>query len=251
MVAGAVVVGACSAAAMLASGVFGVVNPTGSPPKYPGLVLSIAAHVALGCVLTLAQWAMGAGVARALLPKTGTSYAEIILLGFPLSLFLLAVLTVIALVVPYGSIAALFLWAASLLPLVRWPIERALALSLLKVLPSLMVLSFAFGCWMSLLWHGPTAVIPGASSGDQIFYSSAVWAITANPILTGWPYLANEGETYFYANFLFPSVGVAFARILPLDSFLFMCSIAAVAVLGTGLAIHAYLVERPPANIHP
>jgi hypothetical protein len=249
MVAGAVVFGACFAAAMLASGAFGVVNPTGSPPKYPGLVLSIAAHVALGCALTLAQWAMGAGVARALLPKTGTSYAQIILLGFPLSLFLLAVLTVIALVVPYGSIAALFLWAASLLPLVRWPIERALALSLLKVLPSLLVLSFAFGCWMSLLWHGPTAVIPGASSGDQIFYSSAVWAITANPILTGWPYLANEGETYFYANFLFPAVGAAFARILPLDSFLFMCSIAAVAVLGTGLAIHAYLVERPPPRI--
>jgi hypothetical protein len=249
MVSGAVVVGACSAAAMLASGAFGVVNPTGSPPKYPGLVLSIAAHVALGCVLTLAQWAMGAGVARALLPKTGTSYAQIILLGFPLSLFLLAVLTVIALVVPHGSIAALFLWAASLLPLVRWPIERALALSLLKVLPSLLVLSFAFGCWMSLLWHGPTAVIPGASAGDQIFYSSAVWAITANPILTGWPYLANEGETYFYANFLFPSVGAAFARILPLDSFLFMCSIAGVAVLGTGLAIHAYFVERASLRI--
>ena len=249
VVAGAVFVGACSAAAMLAFGAFGVVNPTGSPPKYPGLVLSIAAHVALGCVLTLAQWAMGAGVARALLPKTGTSYAQIILLGFPLSLFLLAVLTVIALVVPYGSIAALFLWAASLLPLVRWPIERVRAVSLLKVLPSLMVLSFAFGCWMSLLWHGPTAVIPGASSGDQIFYSSAVWVITANPILTGWPYLANEGETYLYANVLFPSVGAAFARILPLDSFLFMCSNAAVAVLGTGLAIHAYFVERASLRI--
>jgi hypothetical protein len=249
MVAGAVVVGACSAAAMLASGAFGVVNPTRSPPKYPGLVLSIAAHVALGCVLTLAQWAMGAGVARALLPKTGTSYAQIILLGFPLSLFLLAVLTVMALVVPYGSIAALFLWAGSLLPLLRWPIERAGALSLLKVLPSLLVLSFAFGCWMSLLWHGPTAVISGASSGDQIFYSSAVWAITANPLLTRWPNLANEGETYFYANFLFPSVGAALVRFLPLDSFLFLCSNAAVAVLGTGLAIHAYLVERPPLRI--
>jgi len=46
VVAGAVFVGACSAAAMLAFGAFGVVNPTGSPPKYPGLVLSIAAHVA-------------------------------------------------------------------------------------------------------------------------------------------------------------------------------------------------------------
>jgi hypothetical protein len=248
VVAGAVFVGPCSAAAMLAFGAFGVVNPTGSPPKYPGLVLSIAAHVALGCVLALAQWSMGAGVARALLPKTGTSYAQIMLLGFPLSLFLLAVLTVMALVVPYGSIAALFLWAASLLPLVRWPIERAPALSLLKVLPSLLVLSFAFGCWMSLLWHGPTAVISGASSGDQITYSSAVWVITENPRIR-WPNLANEGETYFYANYLFPSVGAALVRILPLDSFLFLCSNAAVAVLGTGLAMHAYLVERPLLRI--
>jgi hypothetical protein len=249
LAAGAAVVGVCTAAVVIASGIFGVINPTGSPAKYPGLVLSIAAHTALGCALALAQWAMGSGIARALLPKTGTSYAQIILLGFPLSLFLLAVLTVMALVVPYGSIAALSLWAASIVPLVRWPIERAPSLSLLKVLPSLLVLSFAFGCWMSLLWHGPTAVIPGASSGDQIFYSSAVWAITANPILTGWPNLAAEGETYFYSNFLFASVGAALARILPLDSFLFVCSTAAAAVLGTGLAIHAYFVERPPLRI--
>jgi hypothetical protein len=247
--AGAAVVGVGTAAVMITSGVFGVINPTGSPAKYPGLVLSIAAHVAFGCALALALWAMGAGIARALLPKTGTSYAQIILLGFPLSLFLLAVLTVMALVVPYGSIAALSLWAASIVPLVRWPIERARSQSLLKVLPSLLVLSFAFGCWMSLLWHGPTEVIPGASSGDQIFYSSAVWAISANPILTGWPNLANEGESYFYANFLSPSVGAALVRILPVDSFLFICSNAAVAVLGSGLAIHAYFVDRPPPRL--
>ena len=238
--AGAVIVGAGSAAAMLAAGMFGVVNPTGSPPKYPGLVLGISAHVALGCVLTLAQWAMGAGLARALLPKTGTSYAQIIFLGFPLSLLLLALLTFVALVVPYGAIAAMVLWAIALLPLVRWPIERAQAQSLWRVLPSLLVLSFGFGCWMSLLWHGPTSVIPGAPSGDQINYSSAVWAIT-----TAGPNLANEGEAPFYSNLLFPSVGAALIRILPLDSFLFICSNAAVAVLGTGLATHAYLTERP------
>jgi hypothetical protein len=247
--ASAVIVGSCGLAAALASGVFGVVNPTGSPPKYLDLVLSIVGHITLGCVITLAQWSMGAGLARALLPKHGTSYAEIMLLGFPLSLALLAVLTAVALVAPYGSIAALFLWMGAVLPLVRWPIERARVQSLLKVLPSLLVLSFAFGCWMSLLWHGPTAVIPGAPSGDQIFYSSAVWAIAANPTLTGWPNLANEGEMYGYSNFLLPAVGAALVRILPLDSFLFICSSATVAVLGTGLAIHAYLTERPPLRI--
>ena len=83
-------------------------------------------------------------------------------------------------------------------------------------------------------------------SGDQIFYSSAVWAITANLSLSGWPNLANEGENYFLFNLLFPSVGAALARTLPLDGFLFICSSAAVAVLGTGLAIHAYLTRTAP-----
>ena len=87
MVAGAVVVGACSAAAMLASGAFGVVNPTGSPPKYPGLVLSIVAHVALGCVLTLAQWAMGAGVARALSSKNRNILCSDHIAGIPAQSF--------------------------------------------------------------------------------------------------------------------------------------------------------------------
>jgi hypothetical protein len=67
--------------------------------------------------------------------------------------------------------------------------------------------------------------------------------------LTGWPNLANEGEVYFYVNFLFSSVGAVLVRILPLDSFLFICSCAAVAVLGTGLAVHAYLSERPIERI--
>jgi hypothetical protein len=249
LVVGTVIVGACCAAALLASGAFGVVNPAGGPSAYPGLVVSIVSHVALGCALTLAQWVMGAGVARALLSKTEASYAQIAFLGYPLSLALLAVLTGVALLVPYGPIAAMVFWASCLLPLVRWPIGRAQMQSLVKVLPSLLILSFAFGCWMSLLWHGPTSVIPGAASGDQIFYSSAVWAITANPTLTGWPNLANEGETYSYINFLFPSVGAALARILPLDSFLFICSCAAVAVLGTGLAVHAYLSERRISRI--
>ena len=52
-------------------------------------------------------------------------------------------------------------------------------------------------------------------------------------------------------NFLFPSVGAALVRILPLDSFLFMCSNAAVAVLGTGLAIHAYLANGPLCEWRP
>jgi hypothetical protein len=244
-----IVVGACSVAALLASGAFGVVNPTGSSPAYPALVLGIMSHVALACVLTLAQWVMGAGVARALLSKTDASYAQIVFLGYPLSLALLAVVTVVALLVPYGSIVAMVLWVICLVPLVRWPIGCAQMQSLSKIIPSLLVLSFAFGCWMSLLWHGPTSAIPSAASGDQIFYSSAVRAITAHPSLTGWPNLANEGEVYFYVNFLFSSVGAVLVRILPLDSFLFICSCAAVAVLGTGLAVHAYLSERPIERI--
>jgi hypothetical protein len=238
---------AISVATMLAAGLFGVVNPTRSPPKDFSLVLAIVGHVVLGCALTLAQWSMGAGIARALLPKTGTSYAQILLMGFPLSLALLALLTALALLVPYGRLAVALVWASSLWPLVRWPIDRAPLQSLRRVLPGLLVLSFVFGCWMALQWHGPTAIIPGSPSTDQVFYSSAVWGLAANPI--GWPNLGNEGETYPYFNFLFPAIGAALVPILPLDSFLFICSSAVFAVLGSGLAVHAYLTERPPLRI--
>jgi hypothetical protein len=238
---------ALSVAAMLAAGLFGVVNSTGSPPKDPSLVLAVLWHVVLGCALTLAQWSMGAGVARALLPKVGTSYAQVLLLGFPLSLALLAALTAIALTVPFGRIAVLFVWALALWPLARWPIETAPLHSLLSAIPALLALSVAFGCWMSLLWHGPTATIPGSPAGDEVFYSSAVWALAANPI--GWPNLANEGEIYPYFNMLFSAIGAALVPVLPLDDFLFICSSAAITVLGSGLAVHAYLTQRPPLRI--
>jgi hypothetical protein len=234
-------------AAMLAAGLFGVVNPTRSPPKDPSLVLAVVGHAVLGCALTLAQWSMGAGIARALLSKTGTSYAQILLLGFPLSLVVLALLAVLALVVPYGRLAAALVWTLSLWPLVRWPIDRASLQSLWRALPGLLVLGFAFGCWMALLWHGPTATIPGSPAGDEVFYASAIWGLAANPL--GWPNLANEGETFDYFNFLFPAIGAALLPILPLDGFLFICSSAVVAVLGSGLAIHAYLTERPPLRV--
>jgi hypothetical protein len=230
---------------MLILGTFGVINPTGSPPEYPALVLSIAGHVLLACVIVLAQWMMGAGVARALLPKSGTSYAHIALLGYPLSLALLALNAVVILVFPYGWAGALLLWITCLVPLFLWPLGRTHILRCLKPLPGLLAVSFAFGCWMSLLWHGPTEIVPGAASGDQIFYSSAVWAIAAHPIGVGWPNLAVEGETYSYLNSLFPLVGAAILRLCPIDSFLFVCSASAMAVLATGLAIQAYLTERP------
>jgi hypothetical protein len=246
LAAGAMVATIC-AAIVLAAGFVGVVNPTGNPPKDPYLVLAVVGHVVLACALTLAQWSMGAGVARALLPKFKTSYGQILLLGFPLSLVLLALLIALALLAPYGRIAVLLLWALSLWPLFQWPIERAALASLVRMLPGLLAVSIAFGCWMALLWHGPTEAIPGMPLGDLVFYASSVWAIAANPIER--PDLGYEGDVFSYFNALIPAIGAALAPVLPLDGFLLMCSTAAIAVLGSGLALHAYLTERPPQRM--
>ncbi len=232
---------------LLAVGTFGVVNPATGPPKNASLVLAVVGHTILACVITMAQWSMGAGVARFLLPKRGTSYAQIVLLGFPISLALLAVLATIALIVPYGRTLAPIIWVACLLPLTRWPIETTSLRSLRGALPAFLALSFTFGCWMSLHWHGPTDAIPGAPSGDQIFYSSAVWALAAHPV--GWPNLGNEGEFYPYTNFLISAIGAGLLPLLPIDGFLFVGSSTAMAILGSGLALHAYLSDRPPLRL--
>ena len=185
--AGAAVV----SAGFLAIGVFGVINPTGAPAKEARFVFEIVGTIALVCFITIAQWVMGAGLARALLPKSGSSYAEILLLGFPLSLVTIAVLAVIILALPFGWSFAVGLWMLSIWPLIKWPLDRLAMRKIIAVLPGYLVLSMALGCWMALMWHGPTASIPGLPSVDMVQYASTPWAISAYPIRT--PYLSFEG----------------------------------------------------------
>jgi hypothetical protein len=194
------------------------------------------------------QWTLGAGLARALLPKRATRISEIMLAGFPLSLMLLALLAATALAIPYGGVLALVLAVLCIVPLVRWPLDRAAVRDTLASLPVLLAVSIGFGSWMALMWHGPTATLSGFPLGDETFYGSSMWALASHP--TGRPNLGNEGENLTYFNMLLPAVGAALLPVFPIDGLLLMGSAAAIAVLGAGLALQAYLSDRPDVGRH-
>ena len=69
-------------------------------------------YAGLAVVLTLAQWAIGAGIARALLPKRGTSYTQVVLLGFPVGLVASAILAAVALLAPLGGGRSQLVWGS-------------------------------------------------------------------------------------------------------------------------------------------
>lgn len=234
-------------AGLLAAGIFGVIDPAGAPAKNANLVIEIVTTVALVCVVTLAQWVMGAGLARLLLPKSERSYTKVMLLGFPLSLIQVTLLALLTLAVPLGWLFAIVLWLLCVWPLFKWPLERIAIRNTLALLPGCLVFSMALGCWMALMWHGPTASIPGMPSVDIVVFSSIPWLIAAHPIEI--PNLAFEGEFLGYANRLFPTIAATLVPRLQLDGFLFTAGAAAMGVLNSSLALHAYLTARPPLKI--
>lgn len=212
------------------------------------LAISVAGHTLVAVVLTLAHWTVGAGIARLLLPKRETSYAQVALLGFPLGLATLAVLAGVALVVPFGWIVSAGCAIACILPLVRWPLESGPVGDLLRRLPVLVLLSATFGAWLALQWHGPSSTLPGLPSGDLAFYSSMTWAIAARP--TTWPNLGNEGETLSHFNMLLPALGAALRPLIDLDGFLFILTTTGVTyLLGASIAMHAYVTARPTFSL--
>ena len=194
----AVVISLIAAAGFLAFGVFGVIDPTNSPALDWRFVGEIVTTISLACLITILQWLMGAGVARALLPKSGSSYADIMLLGFPLSLPALAILLGVALTLPFGRLVAILLWIFCVWPLFKWPLERTAVRGLLGLLPCCLICSAAFGCWMAMMWHGPTASIAGRPSVDMILFASVPWTIAAHPVFT--PDLAYEGDVFPHFN---------------------------------------------------
>ena len=237
VLAGAAVV----AALLMAAGVFG--GPFYQPAD-AALVADVARHVLLAVILVVAQWIVGAGIARLMLPKRGTSYAQVVLLGFPASLVASAILAAVALLLPFGGALALGVAMICALPLALWPLERIIVQDLLRRLPALIVISAAFGSWLALQWHGPTLTLPGSPTGDLTFYASTMWAIAANP--QTWPNLGNEGEWFSHFNMLIPTLGAALRSAVEVDGFLFILTVSGVTCMfGMGVAIHAYATARP------
>ena len=67
-------------------------------------------------------------------------------------------------------------------------------------------LAISLGCWMALLWHGPTETLGGTPSGDLVYYSTSIVSLSTQ----FYPYL-NLGYAYaplnLYFNLLFPLLG--------------------------------------------
>lgn len=224
-------------AAVSSAGLFGLIARPQFGAVSSSLALAAILHVALICMITIAQWLIGAGAARMLLPKRST-FAEVVLAGFPISIILLAAFCALTLLVPFGGIISGLASLFFVIPLVRWRPDQAVLRTLGRSLPPLIILSLCFGFWMAIIWHGPTAKLPGFPLGDQVYYGSSIWALASHPL--GRPNLTNEGEVLGYFNMLWPAVGASLLRLVPIDGILFIASASSAAVLGMGFALLAY-----------
>jgi hypothetical protein len=238
---GAVQLLALVLAGLVAAGVFHPINDTAGPPKDAALVVATLGHALAGCAILLAQWAAGAGLARLMLGKERAAFADVLLLGFALSLPFAAVFAVAALAIPYGLALATVLWLLCCLPLCRWRPGAGQWRDLARAGAAIAPFAIVFGCWIGFLWHGPTDTLSGSPSGDQTYYSTSIVSLAKQL----YPYL-NLGYEHqplgLYFNMLFPLLGAAFSRLVSFDPFLFIAAGgAATFILALGLTLHIYI----------
>ena len=234
-------------AALAASGLFGtIIVSRYGPPKDAALVLQVLQHALLGCITSVGIWAAGAGVTRLLLRDPRASLAGILIPAFPVGVLLLAILTAIALAVPFGRIVALLLWLACLVPLAKWrPPTRHLAAAARSACVAI-PLAITFGTWLAVLWHGPTDTVPGSPSGDLIFYGAATWALEHQPF----PLLdlaSANALSRGYFNFLYPAFGATLLHLPNFDPIQFLLAGGGASyVLFSALMLHLYVSDRIP-----
>jgi hypothetical protein len=228
-------------AALVAAGAFGRVNESAGAPKDVALVVATLLHAVFGCAILVAQWAAGAGLARLVLGASRATLANVLLLGFALSLPFLALFAVAALAIPYGFGLAVAIWVLCCLPLRRWRPAAGELTALARAGISVLPFAIGFGCWIGLHWHGPTETLAGSPSGDLVYYSTSIVSFSKQL----YPYL-NLGYEYeplnLYFNMLFPLLGAAFSRVVTLDPFLFITAGGAASfVLALGLTLYLYV----------
>ena len=198
-------------AALVAAGAFGRVNDGAAPPKDAALVMATLGHAIFGCAILLAQWTAGAGLARLALRTRQPGLADVLILGFALSLPLVAVLALVTLAIPWGFLPAAVAWLLCCLPLRGWRPGEGELTTLARTGAAILPLAIGFGCWLGLLWHGPTDTMGGSPSGDLAYYSTSIVSLATQL----YPYL-NLGYAYeplnLYFNILFPLTGAALSR---------------------------------------
>jgi hypothetical protein len=245
---GALVLIAIGTTALLAAGAFGTVNLNIAGPANAELVIDTIRHALLGCLLTLVQWAGGAGIALVVFREFRAAPGRIALLGFPFSLVLLALLVLISLVFPFGAIVAPAVLGACLWPLAYWRPPPNDLVRAGKAIAAILALAVTFGCWLGLLAHGATETLPGRPSGDVVFYASSIFALQL-PHFPIW-YLGNEGDQALPFNMLFPAIGTALLPYVHIDPFLFILAAGGSAyVLSLGIALYAYLSKPETRSV--
>jgi hypothetical protein len=234
-------VAALVVAALAAAGLFGRINEAAGAPKDTALVVATVMHALFGCVILIAQWMAGAGLARLGLRARHATPASVLLLGFALGLPLAAILAVILLSIPYGSAVAALVWLLCCVPLLSWrPAAGELAV-LARVAIAALPFAIGFGCWIGFNWHGPTETLGGSPSGDLVYYSTSIVSLSTQL----YPYrnLGYEAAPLnLYFNLLFPLIGAALSRVVTFDPFLFITAGGAASfVLALGLTLHLYI----------
>jgi hypothetical protein len=228
-------------AALAAAGALGRINESAGSPKDTALVVATLMHALFGCAILIAQWVAGTGVARLVLGARRATPANVLLLGFALSLPVAAILAVVSLLHPYGSGLAAVIWLACCLPLRNWRPAAAELAAVLRVGVAVLPFAIGFGCWMGLNWHGPTETLAGSPSGDLVYYSTSIVSLSTQL----YPYLNlgyEQAPLDFYFNMLFPLLGAALSRILTFDPFLFITAGGGASfVLSLGLTLHLYI----------
>lgn len=228
-------------AALAALGAFGRINEAAGEPKDAALVVAVLLHAMLGAAVLLAQWAAGAGVARLLLGIQRATFANVLVLGFVLSLPLVAVLSAIALALPHGVLLAAAAWLLCCLPLRSWRPHDSDWAGIARGLTAVLPLAIAFGCWIGLLWHGPTETLGGLPSGDPVFYSTAIVSLSGQ-LLPFRDLSYVYGPPFSYFNMLYSLMGSVIGKIVPLDPLLFiLASGGTTFVLTVGLLLHLYV----------
>jgi hypothetical protein len=192
------------------------------PPNTPDLPLLLAAlwHVALGLAMGALQIASGMGLFRLATWRAPANFRDDFLYGFPLGLAAMSGLALLALAHPAGRVAAPILLIATIAPLVLKPSNRAESRAALATVLKVLPFAAAFGTFMALLWHGPTATLASRPLGDMVYYAALVDTFRLH--LTPIPNLAVLGDFFALSNSVPSIIASALSVYVRIDPFLYL-----------------------------
>jgi hypothetical protein len=228
-------------AVVVASGWIGRVALGPDEPKDAALVWSLLWHAGVGMLVTFVQCGLSIAVGRLLFRRQDLPASHALLYGFPASLALLALGSLATLTVPAGGMVTIAIFALLFLSLRRDAVKVTRWGPLVKRLAALSLPAAAFGIWLGLLWHGPTATLPGWPAGDQVFYTTLVTTLAFDP----WPLRnwGSEGEAFSGFNLLWPAIGAALSKGIQIEPFAFVVTAGATAfMLCTAIVVRAYIL---------